>query len=82
MLGANATTSGLTEAEKLLVLLKATPEVSMYVLYSEMDSALMTSNHRDWKAAKKLRLVTRLAGEEKDTEGEQFDFSQLDDTDG
>jgi hypothetical protein len=69
----------LTEAQKLLQLLQADPQVSYHALYSERDSVLMTSNRRDFNTAqKRLRSVIRFRGETMERDGELFDFDDID----
>jgi hypothetical protein len=70
----------LTETEKLMQLLKATPGVSFHAIYSELDSSLMTSNRRDFKTSQKRRLrsVIRQRGGTMEQDGDLFDFDDID----
>ena len=73
----NVDDKNLSDADKLLRLLKATPGVSYHAIYSVAGSSLMTSNRRDYKATKRrLQAASQQAGEaEKD--GDVFDFADI-----
>jgi hypothetical protein len=76
--------TNLTEAQKLLQLLQATPGVSYHAIYSEVGSELLTSNRRDYNAARRrrrLRVVSRQEGETEESDGELFDFDDIEDCD-